>query len=108
MRAAVLPTTNEPTFLAVDLRITKVSRWTRALRLPVNHSALRVEAAHAMLQARIRANPVFTATFVRLAVIIVMAFQLVAFLAWFALITFRTQTHRAMVRDATERVYSAW
>jgi len=108
MPAAILRSCDWPTFLAVDLRVAKVSRRARALRLPVNHSTLRVEATHAMLQARIRANPELAATFVRLAVIVVMAFQLVAFLARLALVTFRAQAHCAMIRDATERVYPAW
>lgn len=95
------------TFLAVDLWIADVSRWARALRLPVNHPTLRVEAADAVLQARIRADAVLAATLVGLAIVVVMALQLVALLARFALVALRTQAHRTMIRDAAERVYSA-
>lgn len=98
---------DQPTFLTVDLRIAKVSRRARALRLSVNHSALRVEAAHAVLQARIRADPVLAATLVGLAILVAMALQLVALLARLTLVALRAQAHRAMVRDAAERVYSA-
>lgn len=84
-----------------------MSGWTGALRLPVDHAALRVEATNAVLQARIRANSVLAATFVRLAIVIVMAFQLVALLTRLALIPFGAQAHRTMIRDAAECVYSA-
>lgn len=98
---------NKFTFLAVDLWIANVSRWTRALRLPVNHPTLRVKAADAVLQARIRANSVFAATFVRLAIVVVVALQLIAFLARLALVALRTQAHRTMIGDATKCIYSA-
>lgn len=84
-----------------------MSRWTGALRLSVDHSTLRVEAADTVLQARIRTNSVLAATFVRLAVVVVMALELIALLARLALVTFRTQADRAMARHATESVYSA-
>lgn len=76
------------TFLTVDLRISVVSRWTRALSLPVNYSALCVEAADTMLQARICANAILAASFVGLAVVVMMAFQLVTFLTGFSLVSF--------------------
>lgn len=76
--------------------------------MPINYSALRVEATHAVLQARVRANAVLAATLVRLAVVVVMALQLVALLARLSLVAFRTQAHRAMIRDAAQRVYAAW
>lgn len=94
----------ELTLLAIDLRIAKVSRRARTLCLPVDNATLRIEAAHAVLQAWIRADSVFAATLVRLAVVVVMALELIALLARLALVTLRAQAHRAMVRDAAERV----
>lgn len=66
-----------------------MSRRAGTLRLPVDHSTLRVEAANTMLQAWICADSVLAAMLVRLAIVVVMAFQLIAFLAGLALITFR-------------------
>lgn len=60
-----------------------------------------------MLQTRICANSILATPFVWLAVIVVMAFQLVAFLARLTLVTLRAQADRAMIRDAAERVYTA-
>lgn len=82
-------------------------RWARTLRLPVHHSALRVEATNAVLKARVRANPVIAAPFVRLAVVVPVALQLVAFLARFSLETFRAQADCAVVGNATESVDTA-
>lgn len=95
------------TFLAVDLRIPIVAGRTRALRLPANHPALRVEPAHAMLEAGIRAYPVFAAPFVRLAVLVPMALQLVALLAWLPLEPFRAQANRPVIRHAAQSIDSA-
>lgn len=96
------------TFLAVDLRISIVAGRARALRLPVNHPALRVEPAHAMLEAGIRANPVLAAPFVRLAVLVPMALQLIALLAWLPLEPFRAQANRPVIRHAAQSIDSAW
>lgn len=80
---------------------------TRALRLPVDHPALRVEPAHAVLEAGIRAHPVLAAPFVRLAVVVPMALQLVALSAWLPLEPFRAQANRPVVRHAAQSVDSA-
>lgn len=95
------------TFLAVDLRIPIVAGRTRALRLPVNHSTLRVEPAHAMLEAGVRAYPVLAAPFVRLAVLVPVALQLVALLAWLPLEPFRAQANRPVIRHAAQSIDSA-
>lgn len=92
------------TFLAVDLRISIVSRWTRALSFPVDHPALRVETADAMLQARIRAYSILAAAFVGLAVVVPMTLQLVAFLTRFSLKSFWTQANCSVIRNATQGV----
>lgn len=92
------------TFLAVDLGIPVMSRWTRALRLPTDHSALCVEPANTVLQARIRADSIFAATFVRLAIVIPMTLQLIALLARLTLETFWTETHCPVIGHAAQRV----
>lgn len=94
------------TFLAVDLRIPIVAGRTRALRFPANHSALRVEPAHAMLEAGVRAYPVLAAPFVRLAVLVPVALQLVALLAWLPLEPFRAQANRPVIRHAAQSIDS--
>lgn len=95
------------TFLAVDLRVSIMAGRTRALRLPVDHPALRIEPAHAVLEAGIRAHPVLAAPFVRLAVVVPMALQLVALSAWLPLEPFRAQANRPVVRHAAQSVDSA-
>lgn len=91
-------------FLAVDLGIAVVSRWTRALSLSVDNSALRVEPADTVLQTRIGTDSILAAPFVRLAVVVTMTLQLVALLTRFTLEALWTETHRAMIRYATESV----
>lgn len=101
-----MQTVSSSTFLAVDLRIAIVPRWAGALGLPADNPALRVEAADTVLQARVRADAVFAAPFVRLAVVVPMALELVALLTRFSLETFRAETDCAVIGDATESVDS--
>lgn len=84
-----------------------MSRRTRALRLPINHPALRVEAAHTVLEAGIRAHTVLAAPFVGLAVLVSMALQLIALLAGLPLEPFWAQTHRSVIRHAAQSIDSA-
>lgn len=75
--------------------------WTGALSLPVDDLTLGVEATNTVLQARVRANALFTTLFVGFAVLVFVAFKLVAFLGRLALIALGAEAHRAMVRHAT-------
>lgn len=95
------------TFVTVDLGISKVTRRTGALCVPVHNATLSVEPAHTVLQAGIRANPVDAATFVRFAILVPVALQLVTFLARLALEALGAKTYGAVIRYATERVDSA-
>lgn len=81
---------------AIDLRISVVSWWAGALSSAINNATLRVEAADSVLKTRISADSIIAAPFGRFAVLVTKTLQLVALLAWFTLIAFRTQTDCAM------------
>lgn len=85
-----------------------MSRWTRTLRVSIDHPTLSVEATNAVLQTRIRTDSIVAAALVRFAIVVSVALELITFLAGFPLISFGAQTHRSVVGNSAEGVDSAW
>lgn len=80
---------------------------TGALRVPINHSAPRIEAANSMLQARIRAMALLAAPLVRLAVVVSVTLQFHALLRGFALMALGAQANCPVPGDFAQRVHAA-
>ena len=93
--------------LAGHLGIAKVAQRTGTLSFSVHHATLRVEAAHAMLQTRIRAHARVAAALVGLAVFVVLALELVALFARFALVTVGTEANCAVVGNSAQSTQPA-
>lgn len=87
----------KPTFLAVDLGISEMSRRARALSFTVDNTALGIETTHAMLQTGVSTNSRFATLLVGLAVIVVMTLELVALFGGFALEAVGAQTYCPMI-----------
>jgi hypothetical protein len=105
--ARILQTLFVSAFLTLNQGISDETGRTRTVRFSLDHPALSVNPASFILETRIPASPIRTATFISFAIRVKSAFVWFALDLRISLVAVRTQTDLSAICRLTNRVFAA-